>query len=39
MLARGKEAGEQDCGPRARVVANLVVEDGKTGQTGFRTGP
>ena len=39
MLARGKEAGEQDCGPRARVVADLVVEDGKTRQTGFRTGP
>jgi len=39
MLARGKEAGEQDCGPRARVVVDLVVEDGKTRQTGFRTGP
>lgn len=39
MLARGKEAGEQDCGLRARVVADLVVEDGKTRQTGFRTGP
>lgn len=39
MLARGKETGEQDCGPRARVVADLVVEDGRTRQTGFRTGP
>lgn len=39
MLARGKEAGEQDCGPRARVIADLVVEGGKTRQTGFRTGP
>ena len=39
MLARGKEAGEQDCGPRARIVADLVVEDGRTRQTGFRTGP
>lgn len=39
MLARGKEAGEQDCGLRARVVADPVFTAGNAGRIGSRTGP
>jgi len=39
MLARGKEAGEQDYGLRARVVTDRVVTAGNAGQIGSRNGP